>query len=492
MAGGLTLISPYNNILSYGVRSISTYLRSHGVDVSVIYLINDFDVPYQPDVLERLVDFCGDSDLIGISVISNYFSNCVQIVKTIKSRLDTPIVWGGVHPTISPEECLDYCDVVVIGEGEETLLELVRSIKNRDGFHNIEGTAVKVDGRLHSYGMRPLMNVGDLPVIDNNFSSDYILADGNIRSVTDDILKRYITSDYMTLSSFGCAFSCSYCINNKLKKIYSGGVRFRTVDHIMDELVNAKKKMPFIKHIWFDDDAFMVRPPDDIRTFAREYSNRIHMPFFVSGLNPRFITEDKLEHLIEAGMDRVKMGIQSGSEKSQKLYNRNIPNDKIIQAANIINKFRKKLKLTSFDIILDNPFESPDDIIQTILLLNNIPPPFTLNLFSLTFYPGTSMYEKAVEAGMVTNNMDDVYNKHYLDISNTYLNFIVVLYTIAKIPYSILKMLISSSAVKRYHTVPRTLFKFAVLLGYIRRGMDFLVKGDPYTLVRHFRVRVTK
>lgn len=250
--------------------------------------------------------------------------------------------------------------------------------------------------------------------------------------------------------------------------------------------------MPFIKRISFEDDAFMTRSIEEIQIFANVYKDQIGLPFFVSGLNPMFVTEEKLKMLVEAGLDRVRMGVQSGSAKSKDIFNRPISNDKIIKAAHIINKFSHEFKLTGYDLILDNPFESPEDIIQTIQLLDALPAPFTLNLFSLTFFPGTDLYQEAFSSGVITDKVKDIYNKHYLIIKNTYLNFIIVLYTIGKLPSWILRFLLNKNIIKRKKKIPNILFKFVILIGYIRRGIDLLWKGDPYTLFRHLNVKLFK
>ncbi len=91
----ITLISPYDSLNAYGLKSISTYLRRRGIAVSTIYLLNHFTTKYDKKIFDRVVKLCTDSDLIGISVMSNYLINSIQITEEIKKRLTIPIVWGG-------------------------------------------------------------------------------------------------------------------------------------------------------------------------------------------------------------------------------------------------------------------------------------------------------------------------------------------------------------------------------------------------------------
>jgi radical SAM superfamily enzyme YgiQ (UPF0313 family) len=250
--------------------------------------------------------------------------------------------------------------------------------------------------------------------------------------------------------------------------------------------------MDFIRHISFDDDAFILRNVYELKEFGKEYKENINLPFFVSGINPMLITEEKLEILISAGMNRVRMGIQTGSRKAKAIYNRHIPNEKIISAAEIINKFRRKLILTGYDLILDNPFETNEDVIETIRLLSKLPAPFTLNLFSLTFYPGTDIYREALQAGFIRDNVKDVYKKHYLDIGRTYLNLIIAAYAIFKIPRWLLNCLLNRKFVNSGIKIPKIIFGLIIFLGNARRGVNFLIKGDPYTLLRHLRFSLNK
>ena len=121
------LISLYPDVISFGIRTLSACLKKEGHDVKIIFLLSEFWDKYEDRALGEAVDQLKDADLIGLSVMSNFWDNSVQITERIKKDLDVPILWGGTHPTIRPEECLDLggADIVCIGEGEDTLVELV-------------------------------------------------------------------------------------------------------------------------------------------------------------------------------------------------------------------------------------------------------------------------------------------------------------------------------------------------------------------------------
>jgi radical SAM superfamily enzyme YgiQ (UPF0313 family) len=130
----VTLISPYQDITANGLRIISSYLKRERHDVDLIFLnitndrLSDY-FTFNKEAFNDLVYLCKSSDLIGFSLMSSHFVKVKELTIKIKEKLDIPIIWGGIHPSVKPEECLKYADMVCIGEGEETMLELANKLK---------------------------------------------------------------------------------------------------------------------------------------------------------------------------------------------------------------------------------------------------------------------------------------------------------------------------------------------------------------------------
>jgi radical SAM superfamily enzyme YgiQ (UPF0313 family) len=118
--------------------------------------------------------------------------------------------------------------------------------------------------------------------------------------------------------------------------------------------------------------------------------------------------------LINAGMDKLIIGIQSGSENVNRyIYNRNISNEKTIEVIESLNRYSHVT--ICYDFIVMNPFESESDLIQTIQFIKNLPVPFTIYSNSLAFYPGTKLHETALKSGMdVSGRME------YTEIAHGY------------------------------------------------------------------------
>ncbi|MHC4216438.1 MAG: cobalamin-dependent protein, partial [Planctomycetota bacterium] len=130
----ITLISPYATISAFGLRSISACLKGEGHDVKLIFLPKKSATGYEEETLNELTPLVQGSHLIGISLMTNYFDNVIQLTQKLKQIGDTPIIWGGIHATIRPEECLNMADMVCLGEGEESILELTRKMQKGENY----------------------------------------------------------------------------------------------------------------------------------------------------------------------------------------------------------------------------------------------------------------------------------------------------------------------------------------------------------------------
>lgn len=431
----ITLVSPVPStemVDCYGVRILSSCLKREGCDVQIIFLPRIVGEMYEEQTLNEIVELSRGYDLIGISLMTDDFPNVVQITQRLKRNLNIPIVWGGIHPTIRPQECLEHVGMICRGEGEETFIELVRKIKDGQSLLNIQGMWFKDRGKIIENKLRPLIqDLNSIPFPDNDLKKHYVLVKNHymlvkrhICRINEGLLKDIWGRCYMTLASRGCLFSCTYCWNHVNNKMYAGQqiIRKRDADNIIEELKIAKSEFPFAQAIWLNDDLFFMRTEKEIIDFAEKYKENIKLPFWVSGASPSNLTREKLSILVKAGLTDIRMGIQTASERTKKIYKRYHTNQQVEKTVRIINEFKDKIKLPRYDIILDNPWETEDDLIKTLMFLARLPVPYYLILFTLTLYPGTDLYEKAKKDGLVLNNPEDAWRKGHHVAKNTYLN----------------------------------------------------------------------
>lgn len=460
----ITLISSAADVTSYSIRILSAYLKKKGFHTRLIFLPDtEFEsyevttdwIPYNENTINQLIDLCKESCLIGFSLFTSDFPNAVYLTGHLKKNLNIPIIWGGKHPSAKPEQSLLHADMVCVGEGEEALAELLGKIESGQEYSTTKNICLKHNGTIIKNPVRSIIDNLDLiPFADYSFDNHYIkeIETGNIIQLTPEILKKYFFPDkvvglipYQTLFSRGCPFSCTYCFS--FKDMYKGQkyVRFRSIENMIQELEDIKKKLNYVQMIWFVDDNIYTLPLEKINEFCKTYKERIGIPMTFAG-HPKDITEDKLSRFIDAGLIITHIGIQTGSNKTRKLYKRNFSDESILNAVRTIQKFKDSLMASYYDVITDNPYETNEDVADTIRLLLKFPKPRHIKVFSLTFLPGTELYEKAKLDGILPeeNELED-YRKNLLSFfyrKKKYLNFIFPLLN-KNIPNLLIKILIN-------------------------------------------------
>jgi radical SAM superfamily enzyme YgiQ (UPF0313 family) len=231
---------------------------------------------------------------------------------------------------------------------------------------------------------------------------------------------RYDGKAYNIISSRGCPFSCSYCCNSFLSKLYeTKNIRKRSPHNVIEELRSEAEKFPELILINIHDDCFLAHSGQWHQEFVKDYKKWINRPFIVRS-TPLHLTEEKIKILKEAGLAWVTMGLQSGSERiNRDVYRRNVSNEKFLDATHVAKKYGVS---GYYDVILDNPFEEEQDVVDTVKVLGEIPKPFQLQIFTLTFYKGTDLYR------MMQKKMGEKGNlniKNYFNYRPTFLNKLV-------------------------------------------------------------------
>jgi radical SAM superfamily enzyme YgiQ (UPF0313 family) len=346
------------------------------------------------------------------------------------------VIWGGIHPTIRPEECLAHADLVCVGEGEEAMVELARRLERGEGYQGISNVYYREDGKTVRTPLRPLVvDLDRFPYPDYELKDHFALYRGKIQPMTEELLYYHLRSPYggdvrpiyATMMSRGCTWNCSYCNNNALKNLYhkSWKVRRRSVSNFIGELKSVTTRFPGIQWIKVEDDAFL---DDDatVREFAALYKTEIKIPLWVTGFQPTMATADKVGALVDAGMKRVHMGLQTGSMGTMRgIYKRPSSRQNLQNAFQVFHQFRDRIDPPSYDLIVDNPWETEEDRLETLNLLLEIPKPYKLNLFSLTFYPGTELHERAKAEGLIGDEDHEIYQKNFLVMKHTYINCLI-------------------------------------------------------------------
>ncbi|MDD5193314.1 MAG: radical SAM protein [Candidatus Nanoarchaeia archaeon] len=431
----ITLISTATFPSDQGIRTISSVLKKAGHEVKIIFLAysEDYSRFYSESVLDQAFNLSRNSDLIGVNSFASTAPRAIQVIDRLK-HLNKPIVWGGIHATISPEKCIEHCDIVCVGEGEQAITELAKAIESNKSINKIKNLWVRDSetGKVLKNPVRELIDdLDSLPFVDYDIQDHYILDKGRIIKFRESDLN----GEIFFLTGRGCPYGCDYCSNDLLNKLYEGKrkkiLRWHSPRYITDCILNLKERFPSLSYFDIRDDTFSLRSLKDIEKFCKLYKEKVRMRFKCLG-DPKTISDEKIRLLVDAGCTDIIIGIQGSERVNKEIYHRNQTDKDVINAAEIINKYRDKLAVM-YDVITTNPYETPEDIINLIRLLQKIPKPYFLSVNNLVFFTSTPLYCKAKAEGIIQEEKDSAANLNYWDRSahirlkkkNMYLNLIL-------------------------------------------------------------------
>jgi len=349
---------------------------------------------------EKFLNDISDSDIVafsGMSKFSEYIKKSASFIR--KRNAKTIIVWGGIHATVFPEDAISHADAVCVGEGEKSFLSFLEKVSKEESIKESAGFWIRDKGKVIKNPLLPLMTSEELscqPFQDYSFEINHV-THHNIEPMTKDAYISQQGTKYMTLWSLGCPFNCTYCSNSKFLKNSSeyGKIRYARPEYLINEIRTVLKYHDYVNYIELEDDnIFLINLPD-LEKFAFLYKKEINLPLFLPGLHPKFVESKKLSLLIEAGLKKVRMGIQSGCQSTLDFYRRKTSLQEILKATNTISYFYPKIMPPFYDVIIDNPIETEEDRKETLSFLRKLKRPFFLYVYSLRKIPGTELWDFA-------------------------------------------------------------------------------------------------
>jgi anaerobic magnesium-protoporphyrin IX monomethyl ester cyclase len=359
-----------------GIMYVASVLKTHGHDVKLF-------ATSRKKWLSQLRDY--QPKVVAYSVISGSHNEYLRINNLIKNNLNAFSVFGGPHTTFFPETINhENVDAICIGEGEQAMLDLVTGLESGSDISKIENLWVKDNGFVHRNPVRALNeNLDKLPFPDRE------LIYGLDRYLRENKVKRFI-------SNRGCPFNCTYCFNRAYKEIYKGNkiIRWRSVENLIDEIDEVKRKYP-LGLVRFIDDIFILPPVGWLEDFRDLYRRKIRLPF-VCNLQVKTVTEEKVRLIKEAGCSAVYMAIEAGNDLMRnKLLERRMTKQDIIKSFDLVHKYGIPVGAEN---ILGLPGGSLETDMETVEL--NIKCKVD-NPISTIFqpYPKTKLGEYALERG---------------------------------------------------------------------------------------------
>jgi len=448
----IALVHPFPDPVVHGLRVLRAILRAEGHDVVLVHMGDATGLGvtstatmgrrrYSRRVLDRLVGITCDADLVGVAVMTNFVQAAVEITSALRrARPDRMIAWGGVHASLRPDECLDHADVVLVGEAEHSLPELVRHLEAREDWTAVRGLCFR-DGRdlVHTPAAPLAADLDLLPHPDLDPIGQWALLGGQLLPLDirrthrlmglSSVSAEFGVVAYQTMTSRGCPNACSYCANAALSRLAPSGnyLRYRSVESVIDECAATVHRFGFVDYMWFSDDVFLSRPLRELERFAELYRRRVGLPFYML-VSPTTVDDDRYRVMVEAGLQIAQMGIQSASPRTLALYNRSRMSPAAVRtAAATMHAHVGRTLPPIYDVLIDNPWETNDDLRATIRLIASLPRPHRLRLFSLVLFPGTALNDRARAEGLLVDEVEDV--QHHMFTrrnADTYHNLLLV------------------------------------------------------------------
>jgi len=382
-----------------GIEYLSSMLKMSGFEVT---LTNDpglfsrednvFCLPFfeklferKKKIIEKIVK--SKPQIVAFSIYtSNYIWACDMAVE-IKKRLNTKIVFGGMHSTLLPEKVIkhDFVDFVIIGEGEYAFLELVKAIDNNSSLARVGNLCYKIRGKIIKNDLSPpIENLDALPLPDKElFKNDVRFQD-----------------DYMIMTSRGCPYSCSFCCESYLNKLYKNKYfRRRSVAPIIEELEIMKQRYGFKEVMFFD--AVLFTDKKWLKNLITQYKKKINVPFRCCG-HVNFFDYEVGKLLKDGGCYCIDFGIQTfNQEIKRKFLNRFESNEQIRKTLNICDDLKIKYDV---DIMLGLPGSTQQDYELPLKFLKNNKYLNRLKCYYLAYYPKLSIIDKVKKIGLLDDS----------------------------------------------------------------------------------------
>ncbi len=385
-----------------GILYIGAYIEEL-VDSLLIYDGNALKTDVEC-TFRRLMEF--KPDIIGISVNIATSRAARELAVKIKEKYsEVFIVMGGPLPTACPDDWVEYCDVVIVGEGEIPFYKIVEcKINGNESF--IEEAGIFVKGKEKTFGER--LDVDNIPF------PAYRYLEPALKYYSDGArLRRKNMAPLLT--SRGCPFNCIFCD----KSVMGSGFRPRSPEAVIKEIRWLRKEFG-VNQLDIMDDNF---------TFDIERANKIldalidEKGYWVNcqnGLRADRLTPELVKKMKQAGVFRVGIGIESGSPDILKKINKSLSLEQVRKAI----KWLRKEKITVHGyFILGFPFESASDIEKTQRFAVESNPHFA-NFSLFLPFPGSKIYNELKNNGQLLNDrLDEINTGFFRDGASTKLEY---------------------------------------------------------------------
>lgn len=371
--------------LPLGLLCIATPLNRSGWDVQIIEGFGN--AAWRKQILSALSE---DTVCFGVtSMTGPQILHAVEACRLVRGKMPAlPLVWGGVHGSLLPEQTLrsGWADIVVVGEGEETFAELVGTLANGKPLDEVKGIAYLENGRLRMTAPRPFVDLDRQPPL------AYHLID------MDHYRRRIFGVDHVSFnSSRGCTYRCAFCWDPVL---YGRKRRVMQPATVVEQLKRIVRDYG-IRGFLFTDDNFFI-DMDRARGILEEIV-RSQLNISIGKLQIRAdavcrLDREFIDLLVRTNVKRFTIGVESGSQAMLDAVDKDLKIEKVIEA---------NRKLVSLPIVpqylfmMGLPGETRSQFAESLALAERLRKenPRASSSFNIyTPYPGTRLYETKVRS----------------------------------------------------------------------------------------------
>ena len=391
----VTLVYPYfqpsndNSIFRFpplGLGYIASSLKAQGTSVELV----DCTFLTRQEAVEKVKR--SNPQIIGIYSMFSMKKSSLEMAQLLRDNCDL-LVAGGPLPTLDPTDFLGFFDVAVIGEGEESMVELADCMEKNAGFSAVKGIAYKQGGKLKFTSSRDFVqNLDDLP-----FPSRELF--------NNEAYKKYYSKKFgytitPMITSRGCPFSCDFCS----RPVFGNDFRTRSPANIVDEV---EAIVPFgYDRVWFADDCFTLNRSHVINVCDEMIRRGVDVDWECLSRVDTMNREVALK-MKRSGCVRVFFGIESGNNEVLSLMKKQITVEQARKA--VYNAKDAGMQAGAF-FILGYPGESDGTVLDTVRFASGLP----LDYLSFTLpypIPGTPLYERVKgNGGVVIDDWEEPKN----------------------------------------------------------------------------------
>jgi radical SAM superfamily enzyme YgiQ (UPF0313 family) len=357
-----------------GLYSVGAVLKENHYDVEIL---DWHEINRTPEKVKEVLAK-KKPDVIGFSVLHGNRWGAIDIARTAKQlNPKTQVVFGGIGATFLWEHLLTHfpeVDVVVLGEGEWTFLNLVRHFEKKQdqGLAQIRGIAYRENGKiLKTAQPDPIKDLDSLPIPSKHFLYEHVS------------------------SSRGCAWNCSFCGS---PQFWGRNIRWRSPENFVEELEMLFRKG--VSFFYFSDDTFTLDPKRVIEICKRIIEKNLKISWYAISRVDQ-VDEEMLYWMRRAGCIQISYGVESGSVKIRKALGKPVKTEQIRRAFALTTRYGI---LSRAYFIYGTPGETWETIQETIDLMDEIKP-LSAIFYILDVFPGTRLYSDLKKRHGITEDV---------------------------------------------------------------------------------------